>query len=141
MSNFLIIILLNAIGLTKYAYCQPCKIEDIKGYSLTSMSRNYNLEIGKKVTYEIVLFGGNEIIIKCFTENEDYPVHFKLRSVESNKVIYDNKYSNYLNKLNLQLDHSELMAVEINIELKERKLKKLKDQRTCIGMAIYMQNN
>lgn len=31
------------------------------------------------------------------------------------------------------------MAVEISIEPKSKKVKKLKDGRVCIGMAIYMQ--
>lgn len=137
--GFLFIILINTAGLTNICNGQECKTGNIKGYNLTSMSRNYNLEIGETLTYEVVLFGGDEIIIKCFTENDNYPIRFKLKSVENNKVIYDNKYNNYLNELNLQLDHSELMAIEMNIELNERKLKRLKGQKACIGMAIYMQ--
>jgi len=115
-----------------------CKPEHSEGFKKTGLSRTYNLEIGKSVRYEVVLFGGEEFIIQCCTEDDFYPVRFKLIRPESGKVIYDNKYNDYIDNLNLQLDYTELLAVEISVEPKKFKIRKSKDGRACIGMAIYM---
>ncbi len=144
----LLVFILNSGGFSNETYCQDCsdfyktencRAENAEGFKLCSLSRKYFLKVGTTVTYEVVFYGGNEIIIQCCTEDDFYPVRFKIKSSENGKIIYDNKYNNYIDNLNLLLDHTELMAVEISIEPKSKKVKKLKDGRVCIGMAIYMQ--
>jgi hypothetical protein len=146
--GLLIVLMLNPIGFLNNIYCQDCsdfykskncRAENSEGFKLSSLSRKYFLKVGTSVTYEVVFYGGNEIIIKCCTEDDFYPVRFKIKSSENGKVIYDNKYNNYIDNLNLLLDHTEPMAVEISIEPKNKNVKKTKDGRVCIGMAIYMQ--
>jgi len=113
---------------------ENCIPEHSEGFIRTSLSRSYNLEYGKTARYEVVLYGGKEIIIQCCSEDHSYPIRFKLIKTESGKVIYDNKYNDYIDNLNLMLDYTELLAIEINAEPK----RKLKDGRGCIGIAIYM---
>lgn len=118
-----------------------CKPEYSEGFQRTCLSRSCNLEIGKSARYEVVLYGGKEIIIQCCTEEGFYPVRFKIIKSNSGKVIYDNKYNDYIDNLNLQLDYTELLAIEVSVEPKAHKIRRSEDGKTCIGMAIYMKEN
>jgi len=118
-----------------------CDYEHASQFKRTCLSRRYNLDVKKTVRYELVFYGGKEIIIQCCTENEFYPIRFKLIKSESGKVIYDNKYNDYLDNINILLDHTELLAVEISLEAKERKIKKAKDGKACIGLAVYTEDD
>jgi len=113
-----------------------CQTPYKERYRLSSLSKSYYLEVGKTVTYEVVLYGEYEIIIQCCTDEEYTPIRFKIKSSEKGNIIYDNKYNNYINNLNLLLDHTELMSIEISVETKK---KKLKNDNVCIGMAIYFE--
>jgi len=127
---------LKAQNCTEFYKEGECQTKYIDNYKLSGLSKNYYLEIGKTVTYEVVLYGEFEIRIQCCT-NEDYnPIRFKIKSSENGNIIYDNKYNNYINNLNLLLDHTELMSIEISVEPKK---KKLKNDKVCIGMAIYFE--
>ena len=119
---------------------ENCQIENLIEFKLSSLSRKHSLKANSTVTYEVVLYGGNEIIIKCCTEDDFYPVRFKLKSSENGKIIYDNKFNKYIDNLNLLLDHTELIAIEISIDPNNKKLKKNKDKSVCVGMAIYTEN-
>ena len=88
----------------------------------------------------MVFYGGTEIIIQCCTEDDYYPVHFKIRSVDRGNVIYDNKYNHYLDNLNLQLDYTELMAIELSVEPQKRKAQKF-HKKVSIGLAIYIEDS
>lgn len=147
--SLLLVFVLISIGSSSEIYSQDCidfyrtkncKAENSEGFKLCSLSRKYFLKVGTTVTYEVVFYGGDEIIIQCCTEDDFYPVRFKIKSSENGKIIYDNKYNNYLDNLNLLLDHTELMSVEISLEPKSKKNNNLKDGRVCIGMAIYMED-
>jgi hypothetical protein len=116
-----------------------CKPENIEGYQLSSSSKAHKIHIGDTLTYELVFYGGNEIIVQCCTENDFYPVHFKIRSVDRGNVIYDNKYNDYLDHINLQLDFTELMSVEITLEPEKRKSRK-SVKKVSVGMAIYIED-
>lgn len=127
----------NCIDFQKSKNCQA---KNADGFRLTSSSQKYYLEIGKTVRFEVILFGENEIIIQCCTEDDFYPIRFKLISSENGKIIYDNKYNKYIDNLNLLLDHTEPMSIEISVEPKNKKRGNIPGQKVCIGMAIYMEN-
>lgn len=116
-----------------------CKPEEIEGYIMSSLSKAHKISIEDTIIYEVVFYGGNEIIIQCCTEDDFYPVHFKLRSSERGNVIYDNQYNNYLDHINLQLDYTELLSVEISVEPQKRKARKT-DKKINIGLAIYIED-
>lgn len=116
-----------------------CKPENIEGYQISSLSKGHKIGVGESITYEVVLYGGNEIIIQCCTEDDFYPVHFKIRSIDRGNVIYDNKYNHYLSNLNLQLDYTELMAIEISVEPRKKRAQK-SDEKVKVGLAIYIEN-
>ena len=89
--SLIILIIISSLGMINNSHGQVCssflKSENCKpeysdGYRLSSLSQRHYLEVGKTVTFEVVLFGGNEIIIKCCTEDDFYPVRFKLKSSE-----------------------------------------------------------
>lgn len=145
--KLLIVIITSLTGFLNSLYGQECpdfyKSENCKtkysnGFRLSSLSGRHYLKVGTTVTYEVILYGENEIIIQCCTEDDFYPVRFKLKSSENGNIIYDNKYNNYIDNLNLLLDHTELIAIEISVEPKKRKISRLKDGKVCIGMAIYL---
>ncbi len=135
-------IIKNDVECLNFLETSNCSYEFAEGrYKRSGLSRRYDLEIGKTVRYELVFYGGIEIVIQCCTEDDFYPIHFKLIKSESGKVIYDNKYNSYIDNLNLLLDHTELLAIEITVDPKESKIKKSKNGKACIGMAIYMEDN
>lgn len=146
--SLVIVTILNIIGFTSTTFSQECsdfyktqncKIENSERFKLCSLSRKYYLEVGKTVAYEVVFYGGIEIIIQCCTENDFYPIRFKIRSSENGNIIYDNKDNKYIDNLNLLLDHTELMKIEISVEPKSKKHKKLHQEKVCTGMAVYME--
>lgn len=150
MSIFRIVILstILSIGNTDISsnpeYCSfykhmNCKPENIEGYQLSSLSKAHKIHVDDTLTYELVFYGGNEIIVQCCTENDFYPVHFKIRSVDRGNVIYDNKYNDYLDHINLQLDFTELMSVEITVEPQKRKARK-SNEKVRVGLAIYIED-
>ena len=110
-----------------------CQTQYTNRYMLSSLSKSFYLDVTKTLTYEVVLYGEYEIIVQCCT-NEDYFIRFQIISSDNGNTIYDNKYNNYLNNLNLLLDHTELMSIKINVEPKKKRTNKSK---VCIGMAIY----
>lgn len=113
-----------------------CVTPETEEFKLSSLSRSHYLEVGKTITYEVVLYGQKEMIIQCCTEEKYYPLQFKLRSALNGDVIYDNKYDNYIRSIQLTLDQTELISIELTIDTKEESLQGTK---ACIGMAIYME--
>ena len=142
------LIVVALIGFTYSSYGQKCyefhkskdcKVEDIDDFKLSSLSRSHYLEAGKTVTYEVVLYGNKEIIISCCTEENYYPLRFKLKSSLNGDLIYDNKYDNYTNSISLALDRTELISIEITIVSTDENISVLQGTKACIGMAIYME--
>lgn len=116
---------------------EDCQAKDIEGFKLSSLSRSHYLEVGKTITYEVVLYGQKEVIIQCCTEKKYYPLRFKLRSSLNGDLIYDNKYDKYLNNISLSLDRTELISIEISIVSNEKNIRVLEGSKACIGLAIY----
>lgn len=116
-----------------------CAIENADDVKLSSLSRSHYLEVGKTVTYEVVLYGQKEVIIQCCTEEKYYPLRFKLKSSINGELIYDNKIDDYRNSINLELDRTELISIEITIADSDERKNKLQGTKACIGMAIYME--
>lgn len=116
-----------------------CTPENIEGYQLSSLSKAHKINVTDTITYELVFYGGNEIIVHCCTEDDFYPVHFKIRSIDRGNVIYDNKYNNYLDHIHLQLDFTELMSVEITLEPQKRKSRKAL-KKVKVGLAIFIED-
>lgn len=146
--HLLISILFFLVGLSQSIYGQQCfefhkskncSTEDIKEYKLSSLSRSHYLEVGKTVTYEVVLYGQKEVIIQFCTEEKYYPLRFKLRSSVNGDLIYDNKYDNYINTISLALDRTELISIELSIVSTDENISVLKGTKACVGMAIYME--
>lgn len=136
------------IGFSQFSYGQQCRefhkskdcrMADIEGLKLSSLSRSHYLEVGKTVTYEVVLYGQKEIIIQCCTEEKYYPIHFKLKSSVNGDLIYDNKYDNYINTISLALDRTELISIEITLVSDEKNVSVMKGTKACVGMAIYVE--
>lgn len=119
---------------TNYHREGDCQNPNSERYRLSSLSKSYYLEVGRKITYEVVLYGEYEIIVQCCTDMDKYDIRFKITSSDNGREIYDNKFNNYLNNLNLLLDHTELMSIEVSVEPKK---KKYEHEHVCIGMAIY----
>jgi len=119
---------------TNYHKTGDCQTQYKDRYRLSSLSKSYYLQVGKTVKYEVVLYGEYEIIIQCCTNMDKYNIRFKITSSDNGNEIYDNKYNDYLNNLNLLLDHTELMSIEVSVEPKK---KKYEQGKVCIGMAIY----
>lgn len=119
---------------TNFHKTGDCQTQYKDRYRLSSLSKSYYLQVGKTVKYEVVLYGEYEIIIQCCTDADKYDIRFKITSSENGNEIYDNKFNNYLNNLNLLLDHTELMSIEVSVEPKK---KRYAEGKVCIGMAIY----
>lgn len=145
---FVISLLLLLGGLSHSSYGQKCheyyksrdcNAEDYNEYKISSLSRGHYLEVGKTVTYEVVLYGQKEIIIACCTEEKYYPLRFKLKSSISGEVIFDNKFNNYINTISLSLDRTELISIEISFVSTNENRSVLKGTKACIGLAIYME--
>lgn len=116
-----------------------CHIENIEGFKLSSLSRSNYLEVGKTVTYEVVLYGNKEIIIGCCTEEKYYPIRFKLKSSVTGEVIYDNKYDKYIKSISLSLDRTELISIELTIVSTPENVSVLEGTKACVGLSIYME--
>lgn len=89
ISHLIISLIIVLFAFTNTSYSQKChefhkskncNFEDIDDFKLSSLSRSHYLEVGKTVTYEVILYGQKEIIIKCCTEEKYYPLRFKLKS-------------------------------------------------------------
>jgi len=139
------ILIITMIGITPPATGQKCHdfhksnicaLQGKDGFKLSTLSRSHYLGVGKTITYEVVLYGQKDIIIQCCTEEKYYPVRFKLKSALNGDVIYDNIYDNYINSIQLALDRTELILIEITIDPKDTALQGTK---ACLGMAIYME--
>lgn len=142
------LIIITLIGLTQSLYGQKChefhkskkcNAVNVDNFKLSSLSRSHYLEVGKTITYELVIYGNKEIIIQCCTEDEYYPLRFKLKSSINGDLLYDNKYDNYTNTIRLELDQTELISIEITTVLNDGNISVLKDTKTCVGIAIYME--
>lgn len=116
---------------------KACQIDDIEGYKLSSLSRSNSVIVGKTIKYELVLYGGKEMIIKCCACEDCYPVRFKLKSSVNGDLIYDNKYDKYINSISLSLDRTELITIEVTIVSTEENKSVLEGTKACIGLAIY----
>jgi len=147
--RLLVITVISFIGFTLPSYGQKCHefhksknclVDDIDGFKMSSLSRSYYLSVGKTITYEVVLYGQKEIIIQCCTEDEYYPLRFKLKSSINGDLIYDNKYDNYINSISLALDRTELISIEISIVSTDENISVLQGTKACVGMAIYQEN-
>lgn len=145
---FIISLLFTITGFINSSYGQncnefykskSCRVEDADEFKLSSLSRSHYLEVGKTITYEVVLYGQKEVIIQFCTEEGYYPLRFKLKSSITGEVIYDNKYDNYANTISLSLDRTELISIEISIVSNEENISVLKGTKACVGMAIYME--
>lgn len=118
---------------------KDCQLENIDGYKLSSLSRSNSLMVGKSIKYELVLYGGKEMIIKCCSCEDCYPVRFKLKSSVNGDLIYDNKYDKYINSISLSLDRTELISIEVSIVSTEENKNILEGTKACVGLAIYIE--
>ncbi len=146
--HLLIVAIIIIAGFTNPAHGQKChefhkskncRMDDIEGFKLSSLSRSHYLGVGKTVIYEVVLYGQKEIIIQCCTEEKYYPLRFKLKSSVNGEVIFDNKYDNYINMISLALDHTELITIEITIVSNDENVSVMQGTKACVGLAIYME--
>ncbi len=145
ISHLILSIIITLIGLSnsygqsclEFHKSKNCKPKNSDGFKLSSLSRGYQLEVGKTVTFEVVLYGDQEIILQCCTEDDFYPVRFKLVSSVNGDEIYDNKYNDYIDNLNLALDQTELIAIQVSVEPKKASAK---GKKVCIGMSIYIED-
>ncbi|MBI9053974.1 MAG: hypothetical protein JEY96_09170 [Bacteroidales bacterium] len=145
--NLIVIsLIISLLGFTHSSFGQNChefhkskncKVEDTDGFKLSSLSRSHNLLVGKTITYEVVMYGQKEMIVQCCTEDEYYPLRFKLISSINGDVIYDNKYDNYINSINLSLDRTELISIEITLVSTDKNKSIYEGTKACIGLAIY----
>lgn len=140
---FIFVGLSNSFGQRCYEFhkSKSCTVENVEGLKLSSLSRSHYLEVGKTVTYEVVLYGQKEVIIQCCTEEKYYPLRFKLKSSVNGDLIYDNKNDNYINTISLSLDRTELISIEISIVSTNENISVLKGTKACVGMAIYMEKS
>jgi hypothetical protein len=145
--NILIIsLIITLTGFVNTAHAQRCQefhksknclVEDIKGYKLSSLSRSNSLVIGQTIKYEVVLYGSKELIIKCCTQDDYYPIRFKLKSSINGDVIYDNKYDKYINSISLSLDRTELISIEVTLVSTPENKSVYEGKKACVGLAIY----
>jgi len=145
--NLIIIsLIISFIGFTNSSFGQNChefhkskncRVQDTKGFKLSSLSRSHNVSVGKTITYEVVMYGQKEMIVQCCTEGEYYPLRFKLISSINGDILYDNKNDNYINSISLSLDRTELIKIEITIVSDDKNKSVLEGTKACIGLAIY----
>ena len=145
--NILIIsLIITLTGLANSSYAQRCQefhkskycqVEDSQGFKLSSLSRSNSLTIGQTIKYEVVLYGGKELIIKCCTQDAYYPIRFKLKSSINGDVIYDNKYDKYINSISLSLDRTELISIEVTLVSTPENKSVYVGKKACVGLAIY----
>jgi hypothetical protein len=138
---FTILLILTVIELksqscTGFYRSKDCVSYVRKGFNLSGQSRSATLEIGATSQFDIVLNGGRDYIISCCTEEDFYPINFKILTLEGNEVVYDNMQDEYMSSIGFTLDNTQTVRVIITLLADEKDPLDFDENRACVGIAI-----
>ena len=105
-------------------------------YKYYGQSRSAVLIANQTIQHKAVFYGKKDYKVIFCTESNQYPVHFVVKSVENNKILYDNIIDDYVESVGFTIDYTQTLIFEVTVISTEKALYENMEQRLCLGMQI-----
>jgi len=106
-------------------------------YKMDGQSRSNIIGIGDKLLYNVVFYGERDYkLVLCATELFN-PVHYVLYNGETRELIYDSKNKDYSETVELSIDKTSRIMVEISVLGLNADKKTTEDFFGCVGLLMY----
>lgn len=103
-------------------------------FKIYNQAKSIQVEPGKPVLYKIVLYGGKDYIVGVCSEPAFYrKIQLRILDGEGDKVLYDNKDSDYIESFGFNVIQTQPLTMEVTILPNE---KSLPDAKVCVGFQI-----
>jgi hypothetical protein len=106
-------------------------------YKIDGQSRSNVIGIGDKLVYNVVFYGDRDYkLIFCATELFN-PVHYILTDAESRELIYDSKTDDYSETIELSIENTRRIMIEISVLALNTDTKITEDYFGCVGFLMH----
>jgi len=140
----ILIILFTLSGLKVYS--QNCNKFHLYGtcmqypgtlYKMDGQSRSNVIALGDKLIYNVIFYGERNYKLIFCTAKQFIPVHFVLYDSETREMIYDNKNDEYSETIELSIENTRRVKIEISILLQSSKDKYVEEFFGCVGFLLH----
>jgi hypothetical protein len=115
---------------------QNCKTPAAYDYKYYGQSRSAVMIANQTVRHKAIFYGKKDYRVIFCTESNQYPVHFIVKSVENNKILYDNIVDDYVESVGFTIDYTQTLIFEVTVISTEKDTYEKMEQRLCLGMQI-----
>jgi len=114
------------------------KVPRNEDYRYYGQSKSAVMVANKTTVYRAVFYGNKDYKVIFCSEFGDYPVRYVIKSIEDNKVLYDNIIDDYVESVGFTIDNTQCLLFEITLISDETEKQEREDieQRFCVGMQI-----
>ena len=106
-------------------------------YKMEGQSRSNIIGVGDKLIYNVILYGERNYKLIFCASDLFYPVHFTLTDDLSKKLIYDNSKDEYSETIELSIENTRRVLVEISVLAHDADNEVKTNYFGCLGFLIY----
>ncbi|OFX83800.1 MAG: hypothetical protein A2W99_03070 [Bacteroidetes bacterium GWF2_33_16] len=115
---------------------ENCKTSTFYDYKYYGQSRSAVMIANQTVQHKAVFYGRKDYQIIFCTESNHYPVHFVVKNIENDIVLYDNIIDDYVESIGFTIDYTQSLLFEITVIADEENQYYNMENRICLGMQI-----
>ena len=117
-------------------HSEYCKPYDDKTYNEYGKSRSALTIVNIPSYARIVCYGGKDYKLIFCTKDNKYPVHYIIKNIENNEVLYDNIIDDYIESVGFTVDKTQSFLIEMTVISDEKTDFENIEHRLCLGLQI-----
>jgi hypothetical protein len=106
-------------------------------YKIDGQSRSSVIGVGDKLLYNVIFYGDRNYKLFFCATDQLLPLHFIISDSETGEMIYDSKKDNNIETLELNIENTRRMMLEISVLGNHSENINAEDLLGCMGMLIY----
>ncbi|MCK4921475.1 MAG: hypothetical protein KAS71_10545 [Bacteroidales bacterium] len=116
-----------------YSYCMQSPGPK---YKMEGQSRSNIIGLGDKLIYSVVFYGERHYQLYFCASKEFVPIHYVLRDANTNELIYDNKKDDYVETIELNIENTSRIKIEVSVLGSEQDRETLDEYFGCLGFLM-----
>ena len=106
-------------------------------YKMDGQSRSNVIGVGDKLVYNVIFYGDRTYKLIFCADEIFNPVHFALIDSETRDLIYDNKKDDYSETIELSIENTRRIMIEISVLALNTDAKTKNDFFGCTGFLLH----
>ncbi len=115
---------------------KKCKDKSATGFRMYGQSKSALLEKDSTYIMPIIFYGKKDYIVTVCTEKGYAPVHFRIKDIESGKILYDNLEDDYIESIGFTIDHPQKAIFEVTLLAENIDPENFGEPIACVGINI-----